>query len=342
MPLKRMFPARPGVRPANAQGLQNRNAGNSPSERPSGAVRSSVAKFPKAMPAPVPVHRPMSPMQAKVAPGPPQSGGRGAGVIAPSAVPTFPKSALMSTRQAPPPPPVSSVNPPSPKLLLSHPRPLIQPKHLMRPAFQEVTKPQSMARPYFPRKDASARGQSALAPHGIIQRSFASDRGRPTGSPLPDKLEYGKSEMATTCAIIVYDQSMMAVAEQTFRSGNGAHAEEHAIGYLQNRVAAGTLVKQPNAAIQDYQVVFFVSKSPCSSTAAIPTRTGGGVGCHERLMALRDNGITFGAITVTFYVIIAATKPYQPAIAGAKAQSRDNMDDFDDAANGSSAFAMMR
>jgi pyrimidine deaminase RibD-like protein len=342
MPNKKLFLALPGVRPANYQGLQIRSAAIALFERPAGAVHFPLPQTAKTMTAPAPFLPTMKLLQAKIASVQHPSGGRHSGVIAPKAAPTFPKSAVMAKKMAPLTAQVISPRPQTPNPLLTHQSPFIQAKNLTRPAFQGGAPPRGMAHAGLPRKEASARAQSALAPRFIIQRAFASDRGRPTGGPLPEKLEYGKSEMGTTCAIVVYDQAMATVAEQTFSSGNGAHAEEHAIGYLRNRVAAGTLVKQPDAGIQDYQVVFFVSKSPCSSNGAIPTRTDGAPGCHERLLDLRDNGITFGGITVTFYIDMAATKPYQPAIAGAKAQSRDNLGDFDDAAGGSSAFSTIR
>jgi hypothetical protein len=169
----------------------------------------------------------------------------------------------------------------------------------------------------------------------VIQRARM---GRDMKEPQPAKLEYDASSDGTFCAMIVFSRAGAVIEERSFSSSAGWHAEEKAIARLQALVANGTLTPQPGAE-KHYLVFLAISKSPCSSESKPATRTVG-VGCLEQLDALRENGITVGAVTVTFAVQIAATKPYQAkGIIGAKAASRDNYGNFgDDDDSGSFGF----
>lgn len=165
--------------------------------------------------------------------------------------------------------------------------------------------------------------------------------GREMKEPQPGKLEYDGSSDATFCAMILYNRAGAVIEERYFTSGGGLHAEEKAIARLRALVADGTLTPQAGAG-KHYQVFLAISKSPCSSDSIPATRTDGGEGCLEQLNSLIDDGITVGAVTVTFAVLIAATKPYQAkGVVGAKAVSKENYDDFGDG-DGSGSFAFVR
>ena len=165
--------------------------------------------------------------------------------------------------------------------------------------------------------------------------------GREMKEPQPAKLEYDASSDGTFCAMIVFNRAGGVVEERYFASGNGLHAEEKAIARLRALVANGTLTPQPGAG-KHYLVFLAISKSPCSSASIPATRTDGGAGCLEQLNDLSANGITVGAVTVTFAVQIAATKPYQAkGVVGAKAASRDNYGNFGDG-GGSGSFGFVR
>jgi hypothetical protein len=177
----------------------------------------------------------------------------------------------------------------------------------------------------------------AVTQRKILQRVY----GTQTAGPIPDRLEYGDSSMATTCAMVLFTGAGgVNVAERTFGSGGGLHAEEKVIAWLQEQVNAGTLTPQ-GAGTKDYTLFLNVSKSPCSSTSAPATRTDGGIGCHERLTAINTAGLTQAGPPgniVTFDVQVAATKPYQPPIAGAKAASTASNAGFGGAGGGSFDF----
>lgn len=142
--------------------------------------------------------------------------------------------------------------------------------------------------------------------------------------------------------MVLFRYDLHVVCERTFVSGGGYHAEEKAIAYLQGLVNAGTLVPQPTPG-KDYIVFLALSKSPCSSTSVPATRNDGSPGCLERLISLRDNGLTkAGTLTVVqFAVQLAATKPYQPKVVGGKDASKDSYGGFG-GGGGSGAFGFVR
>jgi hypothetical protein len=170
--------------------------------------------------------------------------------------------------------------------------------------------------------------------------------GRPIGKPEPVKLEYEKSTQNTFAVMLVYRigafgvQAGAPTIAQYFSSGGGYHAEEKALLHLQAKVNDGTLTHHNGGLRPDWRVVLFLSKSPCSSTSDPPTRTDGQPGCLERLNQLMMNGLTnpLGE-TVIFIVNLAATKPYQPPISGAKDASKDNYNNF---GGGGSSFGFVR
>jgi len=125
--------------------------------------------------------------------------------------------------------------------------------------------------------------------------------------PIPKELEHFGSSMATTCVV-----SIIGVNDYVFRNGGGLHAEEHAIKFLEYMAYSNKLGKG------SCQVVFSISKSPCSSTSTPRTRTDGKPGCMELIQQF--NGSTING--VTFHVTLAATKAYCPHIVGGKAASR--------------------
>ncbi len=179
--------------------------------------------------------------------------------------------------------------------------------------------------------------------NGVLQRARL---GRDLAKPEPVKLEYEKSTQNTFAVMLVYRIGAMGVqADQPiisryFSSGGGLHAEEKAINHLQAKVNDGTLTHHNAGLRPDWRVVLFVSKSPCSSTSVPATRTDGQPGCLENLYHLMMNGLTNPAgQTVIFIVNLAATKPYQPPISGAKDASKDNYNNF---GGGGGSFGFVR
>lgn len=134
--------------------------------------------------------------------------------------------------------------------------------------------------------------------------------GKPVFAPNPVGLEYTAARRSTMC-IITYDDRTGTV-EREFESGGGEHAEEKAIRYLKGQVDAG------NIRGGTCQVVFSVSKSPCSSNLAYKTRTDGKLGCQEQLEALQSTPYK----GVTFVIVLIVTKPYQPHFQGGKDASK--------------------
>lgn len=176
--------------------------------------------------------------------------------------------------------------------------------------------------------DSIGAGASASPPPfqlttgGFCDAPIQTTYGSATTGPIPDRLEYNSSAMATTAALVLIRGDFTGgTMERTFGSGGGPHAEEKLIHWLQEQVDNGVLV--PTATHPHYIASIFLSKSPCSSTAAVPTRTDGNLGCHERLENLRVHGLTNAATgaNVTFAVQIGSTKPYQGGGAGGKASS---------------------
>src|SRR5215203_1594618 len=167
--------------------------------------------------------------------------------------------------------------------------------------------------------------------------------GKPTADPIPERLEYGSSTMATTCAMILFRHDLVLISARTFTSGGGLHAEEKVIAYLQALVDNGTLVPQ-GVLVKDYIVFLAVSKSPCSSTSMPATRTDGNPGCLERLTALNAAGLTSATtgLNVPFAVQLAATKPYQGKVAGGKAASTGSYGGFGGGGGGGGTFGFVR
>lgn len=195
--------------------------------------------------------------------------------------------------------------------------------------------PRSAPRPgavqAMPRTAPPQRGCVPRHP-SVVQRARL---GRPLAEPEPEKLEYDESSMSTFATMNVYRiggngvEADQPTIERYFTSGGGRHAEEKAIEHLQAKVNDGTLTHHNGGMRPDWKVVLFLSKSPCSSTSVPATRTDGNPGCLEKLTDLYTNGLTNTAgQTVIFLVNLAATKPYQPPITGAKDASRDNYDSF--------------
>lgn len=193
-----------------------------------------------------------------------------------------------------------------------------------------LNKPQSAANSVVQKKSSAI----FLTDNRPVQLMYGG--GKKISDPDPKGLEYDKAAMPTTCSL-----SIIGGDDVEFVSGGGLHAEEKAIQYLQTLVNNGTLTTHG----EPHTVVFSVSKSPCSSTSVPQTRTDGNPGCMERLRHLRDNGLVNAATgqTITFHVILAATKPYQPKVKGGKAASKDEYDKFGgDGAGASGAFPMVR
>ncbi len=174
--------------------------------------------------------------------------------------------------------------------------------------------------------------------NSVIQAMF----GRPTQNPIPERLEYSSSSMATTSAMVLFTGTLTLIEERTFGSGRGSHAEEKVIQYLQSKVDDGTLTPQ-GATTKDYILHLSISKSPCSSTSEPATRTDGHLGCLERLIDLNVHGLTSPTgVNVTFDVQLAATKPYSPHIVDAKDASRRSYGDFGGGEDGGGTFGFGR
>ena len=213
-------------------------------------------------------------------------------------------------------------------------RPVAPPVY--RPEVKKVVQPKAIVQSRKPTTTPPVYHSKIVKP--VIQRARM---GREIKEPQPAKLEFDGSSDATYCAMIVFSRAGAVIEERAFTSGNGLHAEEKAIARLTALVADGTLAPQAGAG-KHYLVFLQISKSPCSSESKPATRNDGGAGCLEQLNDLSDNGITVGAVTVTFAVQIAATKPYQAkGIIGAKAASRDNYGNFGDG-DGSGSFGFVR
>lgn len=134
--------------------------------------------------------------------------------------------------------------------------------------------------------------------------------GKRVSAPNPIVLEYITARRSTTCIILYEDKT--GTVEMEFESGGGEHAEEKAIRYLKGQVDAGNIPKGI------CQVVFSVSKSPCSSNPAHKTRTDGKLGCQEQLEALQSTSYK----GVGFAIVLIVTKPYQPHFKGGKDASK--------------------
>ena len=189
-----------------------------------------------------------------------------------------------------------------------------------------------------PKDDKSTPLKVVNVNKGIVQRMF----GRQTHQPLPTELEYYSSARGTTAAMVLSTPEGGLIEERHFTSGDGFHAEERVIGYLEHLVATGVLLASPRRGV-DYQLVLFVSKSPCSSTSNPPTRSDGNLGCHERLTILARDGIYDGMRrNVKFAVKLVATKPYQPQIRGGKQASIESYDEFRRMGGDSGAYDFIR
>lgn len=229
----------------------------------------------------------------------------------------------------------------------SHLLPDNRPETIAQKRMQGEISQASRVRQFRAYQQMANRYTSQLAPSQVVfyhnQPVIQAMFGRPTNGPIPDRLEYGASTMATTCAMVLLEGNLTLVAERTFVSGGGLHAEEKVIQYLQAKVDDGTLTPQ-GAGTKDYILFLNVSKSPCSSTSVPQTRTDGNLGCLEHLTALNANGLVSAATgaTVTFDVQLAATKPYQGKVAGGKQASRDSYDGFGGGADGGGAFEFVR
>ncbi len=205
-------------------------------------------------------------------------------------------------------------------------RPIVQPK--------AIATPRKAAPPAYHSKQVRP----------VIQRA-AAKFGRDLEEPAPEKLEFEESKDGTTCAMIVWRPNGIApvVPERTFSSGgkDKYHAEEKALITLQGWVNDGTLT--PQAGSPHYVVYFQISKSPCSSEGKPKTRDDGQPGCLQRLAHLRDHGLKKHGVgaKVTFHVILAATKPYYGKVAGGKAASKENYDEFG-GGEGGDVFDFMR
>ncbi|HKR12407.1 MAG TPA: hypothetical protein VJT15_10140 [Pyrinomonadaceae bacterium] len=206
------------------------------------------------------------------------------------------------------------------------------PPSINRPEVKKIVQPKAIVQARKAPTPPPAYHSKQVKP--VIQRARM---GKEMKEPQPAKLEYDASSDATFCAMILYRHDLLKIEERYFASGNGHHAEEKAIARLVALVTAGTLAPQ-HAGGKDYIVYLAISKSPCSSESKPATRTDGAAGCLEQLTDLNDNGITVGAVTVTFAVQLAATKPYQGKVAGGKAASKDNYGDFGGDGGGSFAF----
>ena len=205
-----------------------------------------------------------------------------------------------------------SANTQSRNLAQAPSRPLAPPIH--RPEVKKVVQPKTIVQS---RKAVTAPPiyhSKQVKP--VIQRARM---GREMKEPQPAKLEYDASSDGTFCAMIVFNRAGGVVEERYFASGNGLHAEEKAIARLRALVTNGTLTPQPGAG-KHYLVFLAISKSPCSSASIPATRTDGGAGCLEQLNDLSANGITVGAVTVTFAVQIAATNHTRPKELSAQKQ----------------------
>lgn len=220
-------------------------------------------------------------------------------------------------------PPARVVGPPAARREV---KPIIQPK--------AIVTPRKAAPPAYHSKQVSPVIQRAAAKFGVELKA-----------PEPEKLEFEESKDGTTCAMIVWrpDGDAPVIPERRFASGgkDKYHAEEKAILTLQAWVNDGTL--KPHGPSPHYVVYFQLSKSPCSSAGVVKTRDDGQPGCLQRLEALRDSGLKkHGAgAKVTFHVILAATKPYYGKVAGGKAASKENYDDFG-GEEGGDVFGFMR
>jgi hypothetical protein len=202
-------------------------------------------------------------------------------------------------------------------------KPIVQPKAVVNPRKTATPPPVYQSKQVRP----------------VIQRA-AAKYGRDIDEPMPDKLEFDESKDGTTCILIVWraNADQPVAPERTFSSGGGKHAEEKAIETLQEWVNGGWL--KPQAHNPHYIAFFQVSKSPCSSESKPKTRDDGQPGCLERLQHLNDNGLKkFGwGAKVTFSVQIAATKPYYGKVAGGKAASKENYEDFGGGFGGAFGF----
>ena len=234
------------------------------------------------------------------------------------------KAAPVQSRK-PVPPPARVVGPPAARREV---KPIVRPKAIATP-----------------RKAAPPAYHSKQVRGPVIQRA-AARFGRDIDEPMPEKLEFEESKDGTSCAMIVWRPNAIApvIPERTFSSGgkDKYHAEEKALITLQGWVNDGTL--KPQAGGHPHYVVYFqISKSPCSSEGKPKTRDDGQPGCLQKLAHLRDHGLKkHGAgAAVSFHVILAATKPYYGKVAGGKAASKENYDDFG-GEDGGDVFDFMR
>lgn len=131
----------------------------------------------------------------------------------------------------------------------------------------------------------------------------------PLTAPAPEKLEHTTTLQHTNCAVSIPD-----FGDFMFSSGRGYHAEEKGSLFFPE-------VAKLNLGLLPYKcnLFFFPSKSPCSSSGDVPTRTDNLPGCAQRITAL--NGSTCGS--TTFACAVGATKLYQPRIPNGKAASSD-------------------
>lgn len=147
--------------------------------------------------------------------------------------------------------------------------------------------------------------------------------GKTIQTPVPEKLEYGIAQRRTTCVILLNTQDGALIVNQLFESGGGLHAEEKAIQYLTYLCNEGFL-----EAGKIYELILFISKSPCSSTCIPATRRDGQQGCIEKLNDLRLNGLQSPNGTVFFDIKLAPTKYYSPHVIGGKNASKEAYRDF--------------
>lgn len=163
---------------------------------------------------------------------------------------------------------------------------------------------------YEPETAAAAKSKSS--PKAAMQQLLkirSSFSPTPITAPAPKQLEHTATLWYTNCAVCIPD-----FGDFLFSSGDGYHAEEKACNYfIEMAKSHSELLPSPCL------LIFFPSKSPCTSSGAFPTRTDGKPGCAELIKAL--HGSTHGSIT--FYCAVGATKLYQPRIPNGKAASSD-------------------